>query len=96
MLTFDVRIRASGTVKEKKITVGSHPVGNNVTVHPGNKFAIDGLRWAQQPLVNHNVTIATIKAGTLTKHALFAKCTLCMLIHYLNQPHGNFTRGASL
>lgn len=64
MLTFDFRIRASGTVKGKKITVGSHPVSNNVTVHPGNKFAIDGLRWTQQPPINHNITTALIKAGT--------------------------------
>lgn len=63
MLTFDFRIRVSGTVKEKKITLGSHPVGDNVTVHSGNKFAIDGLRWAQQPLVNHNITTGIIKAG---------------------------------
>lgn len=46
MLTFDFRLLASGTVKEKKITAGSHSVGNNVTGHPGNKFAFDGLRWA--------------------------------------------------
>lgn len=45
MLMFDFRLLASGTVKENKITVGSHPVSNNVTAHPGNKSAFDELRW---------------------------------------------------